>query len=92
VAWKNELNPALGFDYLYLTPEDYNSLPQGTVNAHAVEANGEIRFALDDIIGTTHGIGVENLRGSGMIAGETVTALNCGTGAHIAPRRNVEGV
>jgi len=35
---------------------------------------GERRFRLDDIVGQTDGIGVENLRGSGMIAGETSAA------------------
>jgi acetyl-CoA carboxylase/biotin carboxylase 1 len=33
-----------------------------------------LRWVLEDIIGTEHGIGVENLRGSGMIAGETSRA------------------
>lgn len=36
----------------------------------------QIRWALDDIIGQIHGIGVENLRGSGMIAGETSRAYD----------------
>lgn len=71
VAWKDENNPGVGFDYLYLSEEDYVSLPEGSVNARKVDAPGGTRYALDDIIGKIHGIGVENLRGSGTIAGET---------------------
>lgn len=33
VAWKEESNPSLGFDYLYLSEEDYSALPKGTVDA-----------------------------------------------------------
>ena len=64
VAWKEESNPSLGFDYLYLTEEDYHALPKGTVDAVAVadKRTGEIRWQLEAIIGQTHGIGVENLR------------------------------
>lgn len=38
--------------------------------------SGEKRYQLDAIIGQTHGIGVENLRGSGLIAGETSRAYD----------------
>lgn len=64
VAWKEESNPSLGFDYLYLTEEDYHALPKGTVDAVSVvdKRSGEIRWQLEAIIGQTHGIGVENLR------------------------------
>jgi acetyl-CoA carboxylase/biotin carboxylase 1 len=72
VAWKDEANPSQGFDYLYLTPEDYNSLPEGSVIAH--EEKGGSHMAIDAVVGQVHGIGVENLRGSGMIAGETSRA------------------
>jgi len=80
-AFKDENNPSLGFEYLYLTEQDFSSLPEGTVNARRVETNladgsVEVRYALDDIIGQTHGIGVENLRGSGLIAGETSLAYD----------------
>ena len=74
VAWNDASNPGLGFKYLYLTPEDYENFPSGTVNARAVTEDGETRMRLDDIIGQIHGIGVENLRGSGMIAGEQSAA------------------
>jgi len=65
-------NPAKGLDYLYLTDADYEELPEGTVNAHKVKEG----WAVDDIIGTKHGIGVENLQGSGKIAGETSRAYD----------------
>ena len=78
VAWKDEGNPALGFEYLYLSEEDYTALPAGTVDAVPVRdpRTGETRYQLEAIIGQTHGIGVENLRGSGLIAGETSRAYD----------------
>eukprot|EP00522_Entomoneis_paludosa_P016513 CAMPEP_0172450434 /NCGR_PEP_ID=MMETSP1065-20121228/8763_1 /TAXON_ID=265537 /ORGANISM="Amphiprora paludosa, Strain CCMP125" /LENGTH=2096 /DNA_ID=CAMNT_0013202215 /DNA_START=2922 /DNA_END=9212 /DNA_ORIENTATION=- len=65
-------SPAKGFEYLYLSDEDYNALPEGAVIANKV-AEG---WALSDVIGTKHGIGVENLQGSGKIAGETSRAYD----------------
>lgn len=65
-------SPAKGFEYLYLTDEDYKTLPEGAVNAHQVPEG----WAVDDIIGEVHGIGVENLQGSGKIAGETSRAYD----------------
>lgn len=64
MAWKEETNPSLGFEYLYLSEEDYHALPKGTVDAVAVfdKPSGETRWQLEAIIGQTHGIGVENLR------------------------------
>eukprot|EP01035_Chromulina_nebulosa_P016919 gene16919-22410_t len=77
IAWKDPTNPFLGFDYLYLSEEDYSTLPKGTVNAiKKVNFNGEVHYVLDAIIGQANGIGVENLRGSGLIAGETSRAYN----------------
>ncbi|CAB9498987.1 Acetyl-CoA carboxylase 1 [Seminavis robusta] len=65
-------NPSKGFDYLYLSDEDYKALPEGSVIAHKTDEG----WALDDVIGTVHGIGVENLQGSGKIAGETSRAYD----------------
>ncbi len=76
IAWNDPANPALGFKYLYLSPEEYDGLKPGTVNANLITEDGEKRYALQDIIGQVHGIGVENLRGSGMIAGETSRAYD----------------
>jgi len=78
VAWKDEANPSLGFEYLYLSEDDYVGLPEGSVAAEKVVVGGEVRYSLTDIIGTVHGIGVENLRGSGTIAGETARAYDEG--------------
>jgi len=72
IKFTDNNNPTKGFDYLYLSDEDYAGLPKGTVNAHKVPEG----WAIDDIIGTKHGIGVENLQGSGLIAGETSRAYD----------------
>lgn len=104
VAWKDPENQAAGFDYLYLPEAVYNELPEGTVKAEPVEVGGETRYKLTDIIGTIHGIGVENLRGSGMIAGETsrayeetftlsyITGRSVGIGAYLCRlgQRNIQ--
>jgi acetyl-CoA carboxylase/biotin carboxylase 1 len=104
VAWNDASNPSLGFKYLYLSPDDYAAFPPGTVNATQVVENGETRMQLDDIIGQIHGIGVENLRGSGMIAGEQsaayadaftlsyITGRSVGIGAYLCRlgQRNIQ--
>ncbi len=72
VKFVDESSPAKGFEYLYLKDEDYTALPEGTVIAEEV-AEG---WAISDVIGTNHGIGVENLQGSGKIAGETSAAYD----------------
>ena len=55
-------------------------LPPGTVDATPQTFFGpsgpETRYVLDAIIGQVNGIGVENLRGSGLIAGETSRAYD----------------
>merc|ERR1711988_1437310 len=58
--------------------QDYNSLKDGTVEATPKKdpITGETHYVLDAIIGQIHGIGVENLRGSGLIAGETSRAYD----------------
>jgi acetyl-CoA carboxylase/biotin carboxylase 1 len=77
IAWKDENNIALGYEYLYLTEADYQSLPEGTVEAKVVTTpSGDKHYKLDAIIGKIHGIGVENLKGSGLIAGETSRAYD----------------
>ena len=75
VAWTDESKPAKGFDYLYLSEEDYKILGSaGSVKCEAVQAGGETRYKITDVIGQQHGIGVECLKGSGLIAGETSCA------------------
>ena len=79
VKWLDPADCNKGFEYLYLLKQDYEKLPPGTVEAHKVSEAGEERYVLDAIIGegmksTDGGIGVENLQGSGLIAGETSKA------------------
>jgi len=77
VAWKDAANEANGYKYLYLTPEDadkFGGNDGGVFHGEIITDDGETRFKLDDIVGEKDGLGVENLRGSGMIAGETSAA------------------
>ena len=78
VAWEDEAQPWKGYKYLYLSPEDYRSLnDQGAVEAEAIEEDGEVRYKITDIIGVSKaGLGVECLKASGMIAGETSMAYD----------------
>ncbi|XP_075070318.1 acetyl-CoA carboxylase 2 isoform X2 [Mixophyes fleayi] len=77
VAWNDPSDPYKGFRYLYLTPQDYTRISSmNSVHCEHVEDEGESRYMLTDIIGKEEGIGVENLRGSGTIAGESSLAYN----------------
>ncbi|EIW67071.1 hypothetical protein TREMEDRAFT_40657 [Tremella mesenterica DSM 1558] len=98
VAWRDPTRPEKGFDYLYLTDENLdrlNSMGTGSVMTVEREVNGEHRHEITAIIGLKDGLGVECLRGSGLIAGETsrayddiftismVTARSVGIGAYL---------
>lgn len=98
VAWRDASKPEKGFDYLYLTPENLeklNTLGAGSVITDEIDVNGERRHQITSIIGLKDGLGVECLRGSGLIAGETsrayddiftismVTARSVGIGAYL---------
>ncbi|KPP69579.1 acetyl-CoA carboxylase 1-like [Scleropages formosus] len=75
VAWQDPSDPYKGFKYLYLTPQDYKKVSAlNSVHCEHVEDEGESRYKITDIIGKEEGLGVENLRGSGMIAGESSLA------------------
>uniref|UniRef100_A0A4W5MP34 acetyl-CoA carboxylase n=1 Tax=Hucho hucho TaxID=62062 RepID=A0A4W5MP34_9TELE len=77
VAWTDPQDPYKGFKYLYLTPQDYTRISStNAVHCHHVEEGGESRYIITDIIGTEDGLGVENLRGSGTIAGESSQAYD----------------
>jgi acetyl-CoA carboxylase/biotin carboxylase 1 len=80
VAWNVSGNPTSGFKYLYLTPEAYASVnadpAKSSVVAEEIQDDGETRYRITDVIGLTDGLGVENLRGSGLIAGETSRAYD----------------
>jgi len=97
VAWNDKDHPEKGFDYLYLTHENYLKLQEKCASAVRTEEidDGERRHKITDIIGLQDGLGVESLKGSGLIAGETsrayddiftitlVTARSVGIGAYL---------
>ncbi|KAF0697377.1 Aste57867_11929 [Aphanomyces stellatus] len=76
VAWKDAADPSKGFEYLYLSKADYDYFRGvGAIEcAQKVTTDGEIRYVITDIIGEESDLGVENLRGSGTIAGESSRA------------------
>ncbi|XP_039658817.1 acetyl-CoA carboxylase isoform X2 [Perca fluviatilis] len=77
VAWIDPTDPYKGFKYLYLTPQDYTRISStNAVHCHHVEEGGESRYIITDVIGKEEGLGVENLRGSGTIAGESSQAYD----------------
>jgi len=98
VAWKDKAKPEAGFDYLYLTPQNYKRFVDGKrkdVICDQIQDGGEVRHKITAIIGQEDGLGVESLRGSGLIAGETsrayediftitlVTCRSVGIGAYL---------
>ncbi|KAI5299578.1 rab guanine nucleotide exchange factor S2, partial [Ascosphaera pollenicola] len=97
-AWNDPENPAAGFKYLYLTPEvqkRLDALDKKIVLTEKVTDEGEERYKITTIIGAEDGLGVECLRGSGLIAGATskayediftitlVTCRSVGIGAYL---------
>ncbi len=78
VAFKNPSNPESGFDFLYVNKSDYERLgvAQKELIAESATVNGEEVFKITDIIGSEPDLGVENLKGSGLIAGETSLAYD----------------
>ncbi|CAJ1368772.1 unnamed protein product, partial [Effrenium voratum] len=111
VQWLDASDCGKGFEYLYLLKEDYEKLPPGAVEVHQRQVAGEERYVIDAIIGegmksTRGGIGVENLQGSGLIAGETsrayqetftlsyITGRSVGIGAYLnrLGQRNIQMV
>lgn len=77
VAWVDNNDPSKGIRYLYLSEQDYEKLSKfNSVKAELIEDEGKKRWKIIDIIGKEDGIGVENLKGSGMIAGETSRAYD----------------
>ncbi|KAG2157567.1 acetyl-CoA carboxylase [Suillus clintonianus] len=97
-AWNDDEHPEKGIDYIYLTRENYLKAQEkaaAAVRTAELEVNGELRYKITDIIGLQDGLGVESLKGSGLIAGETsrayddiftitlVTARSVGIGAYL---------
>ncbi len=77
IAWNDPKDIDKGIRYLYLTSDDYSRVSHmNCVRTETINEDGEIRYKIIDIIGKENSLGVENLRGSGMIAGETSYAYN----------------
>ncbi|XP_048578343.1 acetyl-CoA carboxylase-like isoform X1 [Nematostella vectensis] len=77
VAWNDAKAPEKGFKYLYVAPSEFKKLSAtNSIHAELIEDDGESRYRIKDIIGRDDGIGVENLKGSGMIAGEMSAAYD----------------
>lgn len=75
IAWVDANDPEKGFKYIYLTPDDFKKVSAAnSVRAELIDEDGEARYKITDIIGKEDGLGVENLRHSGMIAGESSEA------------------
>ena len=77
VAWNDPQRPETGFKYLYLTPDKKKRFEDGKrrdVITEEINEDGEIRHKITTIIGAENGLGVECLKGSGLIAGETSRA------------------
>lgn len=96
VGWSDESTPESGFQYVYLTNEDYARIGSSVIAHELKLSSGETRWVIDSIVGKDDGLGVENLSGSGAIASaysraykETftltyVTGRTVGIGAYLA--------
>jgi acetyl-CoA carboxylase/biotin carboxylase 1 len=78
VAFKDPSNPESGIDFLYVNKADYErfGVVQQDLIAVPATVNGEEVYKITDIIGSEPDLGVENLKGSGLIAGETSKAYD----------------
>merc|ERR1711871_1507740 len=84
VCWMDEKDPSRGYRYIYLTMSDYDTLLNGSCKGDTsklplickkVEGPDNTPcMMITDIIGQEPDLGVENLMGSGLIAGETSRA------------------
>jgi len=98
VAWKDPSRPEAGFDYLYLTPEKKARFEDGALKhviTKEIKVGDKVRHQITTIVGAEDGLGVECLKGSGLIAGETsrayediftltlVTCRSVGIGAYL---------
>lgn len=78
VAFKDSAKPEQGFDFLFVSKSDYAVLTEAKKQVLVEDAkyNGETVCRITDIIGIEPDLGVENLKGSGLIAGETSAAYD----------------
>ncbi|KAI9735343.1 MAG: acetyl-coenzyme-A carboxylase [Claussenomyces sp. TS43310] len=98
VAWNDPARPEAGFKYLYLTPQTKKKFDDSKTNdvlTEEISEDGETRHKITTIIGAEDGLGVECLKGSGLIAGATsrayediftitlVTCRSVGIGAYL---------
>ncbi|KAI9623844.1 hypothetical protein H4Q26_017120 [Puccinia striiformis f. sp. tritici PST-130] len=78
-AWNEPENPSKGFKFLYLTQDSVKRLKdkgEENVVTEEVEYEGQTVHQIKAVIGSQDGLGVESLRGSGLIAGGTSRAYN----------------
>lgn len=75
VAWNDPKRQEAGFRYLYLDEKAAETFKKDVITEEVVE-DGEKRYKIVTIIGSEEGLGVECLRGSGLIAGATSRAYN----------------
>jgi len=73
VAWNDPSKPEAGFKYLYLNDKAKARFESSVITEEVTE-DGERRHKITTIIGAEDGLGVECLRGSGLIAGATSRA------------------
>ncbi|KAI0901591.1 acetyl-CoA carboxylase [Annulohypoxylon nitens] len=79
VAWNDPDKQESGFRYLYLDADAKKRFEDGArrdVITEEITENGETRYKIAAIVGAEDGLGVECLRGSGLIAGATSRAYN----------------
>ena len=83
VCWIDEKDPSRGYRYIYLTMDEYDVLMSETkgdasklplICKQVDGPNNTPCMMITDIIGKEPDLGVENLMGSGLIAGETSRA------------------
>ena len=97
-AWNDPAKPTAGFKYLYLTPELKKRFEDSKIRhviTEPIMEGDEERHKITTIIGAEDGLGVECLKGSGLIAGATskayediftitlVTCRSVGIGAYL---------
>ncbi|KAK3953879.1 acetyl-CoA carboxylase [Pseudoneurospora amorphoporcata] len=75
VAWKDPSKPEAGFEYLYLDDAAKKRFENSVITEEITEGD-EKRHKIVTIVGAEDGLGVECLRGSGLIAGATSRAYN----------------
>ncbi|KAJ2988249.1 hypothetical protein NUW58_g4081 [Xylaria curta] len=79
VAWNDPEKQESGFKYLYLDETTKKRFEEGAtrdVITEPISEDGEQRHRIVAIVGAEDGLGVECLRGSGLIAGATSRAYN----------------